>query len=148
MKSFSEIKKGDSVYLLKIVCSELPKESLFKELKVEAIECVENSLHYKVILDDGTVICPTGLFPYHSVVKESHNKQYSLINPLTEDVYATSKEECIRITKNSVEINTRKLDNMMCICETQIEKLNKCSSILEELKNNIPVEIKAEVVVV
>ena len=143
MKKFCDIKVGDSVFFTCIRDCELPKEDAIMELKVVSITGVTNSLNMKINLSNDTFILTSGMFAFHST-----HRHVDDVTNLTCDIYATSKEECIHIARNSVNIAMKTIHRMIEACKDRLDKLGEDLMLLYEFEKNIPTEVVAETVMV
>lgn len=146
--NFSDIKVGDSVYFFKIINSELPTNSVIRELKVVSTEKDANSLHYRIRLSDDTIITPSGLFGFHTVSSGDSYNSTDALKYMTDEIYALSKAECIRIAGNLVKIKMKRLNGVIDDCKNQLDKLGECAYAIGLMKENLPVEVMAEAVIV
>ena len=146
--NFSDVKVGDSVYFLRIINSELPTNSVIKELKVESTKKDANSLHYIIRLSDDTIITPSGLFAFHTASSDSSYCSIDALKYMTDEIYALSKEECIRIAGNLVKIKMKRLNGVIEDCKNQLDKLGECAYAINLIKENLPIEVMAEATVV
>lgn len=145
MKNFNDIEKGDTVYLIEIHDSELPKENAIKELEVISVEHVKNTCHLRVLLSDSTLIAPSGLFPFHSVNKNELNDPIQDVN---EEVYSTDRNECLRIAINTFQVKMKQIQRLISKCKEYMSKFDKAHMKLLELKINCESEVIAETVLV
>ena len=145
MENFGEIKKGDTVYLIEIHDSELPKENAIKELEVVSVDDVRNTCHLRLLLSDSTLITPSKLFPFHSISRNERNGELEDIN---EEIYAVDKMECIRIASNLFKLKMKRTQKIMDECKDFMSKLGRGTISLLELKMDHESEVVAETVVV
>jgi hypothetical protein len=147
-KNFSDLVVGDSVYAIEITGSKINSEDAIKEYKVMEIEEVPSSLHSRIKLSNNIVITPTDLFPYHTTSDENINLVGNRLCDYYEEVYATDKEECLRIASNSIKVRHSRLGRLIESCKIQMDMLSQCSKDLYKVKENLPVEIVTEAVIV
>jgi len=142
MKNFADVNIGDPIYLIEIDNTEIKKDSGIKELKITSIEKAANSIRLKITLSNNTVITPSGMFEFHTPPSLRNE------DGVYEEIYATSREECIQIASNVIKINISKANKEIEKYKNQIIKLAKCTFDLLNIKRNIPVEVFSETVIV
>lgn len=145
MKNFTDLVVGDSVYLIVIKDSELPMGNIIKELTVKEIEKRSGDFHLRITLSDNTVITPGCLFDFHT---PHSSKSDDNIETLDSEIYATSKETCIKIAGNVVKIRLKMLVKLIMGYKEQADKLGDAAYDLLLMKENLPVEVMAEAVIV
>ena len=147
-KDFDKIKLGDSVFVISIDESALPKNDIIRELTVKAFYTDPKGTHMKITLSDGTVITPSCQIPFHVADKCRNTEGSDIVKPVSNDVYATSRAECIRIAGNLIKLSMSNIHKIINYCNFQLQSLGDCAFILSELKHNEPVEVVSETVVV
>lgn len=150
-KNFDEIQVGDSIYHIQIVGSKIPEGENIKEHKVKYVNKPLQGLSVFISLDNTRVITPGRLFDFYTVgTKPSSDLKRSdgsLISVM-EDVYATSREECLRIAANTLKIRMGKIHKLINQCNTELEVLSDSIVQLKEISNSLPVEVVSETVIV
>jgi len=144
MKDFSQVEVGDSIYKIEICNTEIDKENPIMELKVKEVEKSRNSNHSRIKLSDYSVIAPSGMFPFHTI---SYSDD-TIFEDIDDEIYATDREECIRIASNTVKIKMQRMHKAIEKCKNQLDKLGKCTIDLFEASKQAPVEVMAETVIV
>ncbi len=144
MKNFSQVEVGDSIYRIEICNTEIDKVNPIMELKVKEIEKAKNSTHSRIKLSNHSVIAPSGMLPFHTI---SYSND-TIFEDIDAEIYATDREECIRIASNTVKIKMQRLHKAIDKCKDQLDKLGKCTIDLFEMSKQTPVEVMAETVIV
>ena len=151
IKNFEDVKVGDTIYHIQIVGSTIQEKDSIKEHKVKYINRPPQGLSVFISLDNTRFITPTKMFDFYTVGdKPSSNikRDDESITAVTEDVYATSKEECLRIAANTIKIRMGKIHKMITQCNSELELLGDTVMQLEDMKRCIPVEVVSETVIV